>query len=107
MSKIKIKKVKASVKRAAKILDKKSKGWEKSIDISELNLQDSDYCIIGHVFGSYYSEKKKVQKIVSKIEEIDDTVLGGGNYEQFCIGHYGTLLYKAFWIKEIEKRQKS
>ena len=43
----------ASVMRGAKLLDEKSPGWHRRINLHALDLNDCQECILGQVYGEY------------------------------------------------------
>ena len=45
----------AEVARGAAWLDARSSGWERRVDLGRLDLTDCGECVLGHVFGGYYT----------------------------------------------------
>lgn len=48
------------VKKGAAILDQKFPDWIWRINIDELDIQNSKYCVLGQLFGSYTKGLKKI-----------------------------------------------
>lgn len=46
-----------TVNDAAKYLDSFYPGWFNEIDVEKLNQDDSLYCVLGQLYGSYFSEE--------------------------------------------------
>jgi hypothetical protein len=43
------------VRRGAELLDRHRPGWEWQVDIEHLNLSDTDFCLLGQLYGDYHS----------------------------------------------------
>ncbi len=48
--------LKSKVIKGAKILDALRSGWARKINMTNLDLEDCDECIIGQLFGEYLSK---------------------------------------------------
>jgi hypothetical protein len=43
------------LERAAALLDQTAPGWESRIDPLQLDMSNASFCILGQVYGSYYT----------------------------------------------------
>lgn len=41
------------IERGAALLDQNAPGWERTIDLDQLSLSSTSYCIVGQVYGDY------------------------------------------------------
>lgn len=57
------------IEKGVKKLDKKIPGWDERIDIDLLDL-GSDYdCVLGQLYGSYYSGRRELEDMGVKVGE--------------------------------------
>ena len=45
------------VRRGIALLDDKVEGWRERVSLNELDTNDCDQCVLGQLFGDYYSGK--------------------------------------------------
>lgn len=98
------------VRKGAALLDKDHKGWHREIqDIADVNMQDPNTCILGHVFGDFWDGLNIIFPMDSAGESEDTTgVLHGFNVrdaDNEVTGVRFEHLHKA-WEYEIIKRAR-
>ncbi|MEX0598368.1 MAG: hypothetical protein WD512_17910, partial [Candidatus Paceibacterota bacterium] len=91
------------------ILDKERKNWFNEIDLSELNMSHCSKCVLGQIFGSFWSDtsiyilnKLWHKKLFLSVGDVSHDL------EVYIIISYDeyTKLLKKYWITLINKRRK-
>lgn len=44
-----------AVQRGVELLDRNHPGWYNKIPLDKLHMADGDYCVLGHLYGTYYT----------------------------------------------------
>ncbi len=91
-------KIDRAVKSAARILDKAYPGWEKKIKVKNLNMQETDKCVLGQVTGGNFWG-----------HSLENVVGFGGRYDpSHCTEEKEDKFFKDLktrWIEEIKTRK--
>lgn len=90
---------KRRVERGAKLLDMEQPGWETCIDITALNIDKYDCCILGQLYNGYGEGKRLLLNGQQAIaQECGFTTL------RMDYSYSPQFLLRALWIREIRKR---
>lgn len=84
------------VRRGARLLDQKVKNWHKRIDIDRINLRCSTDCILGQIFGWYFSGRTHL-KLFEKTNS-------HGFSAAWSEGDHSNVRLRDAWIHAINRR---
>ena len=92
------------VTRGAAALDKANPGWERRVDLSKLDLQDSCRCVLGQLYGHYFDG---LMALENGSVPIDMAVTPGANLGFNARSGEPPSAYRALdeaWISFIKER---
>lgn len=70
------------IKRGLELLDTEARGWENEIDLTILDMGDSDVCILGQLYGTYRDGLEALTLSLSPEEAGFERVAGESTYTE-------------------------
>jgi hypothetical protein len=68
-----------NIKRGMELLDSTRPGWRNKIDLTLLDMNDSDFCIIGQLTGNYYDHYQDILgPVLHEYESVDQAAAAYG-----------------------------
>ena len=92
--------LKRRVNRGAQLLDEKSPGWYKDVNLTTLRMERPRYCVLGQLYKSYGSG---MDALFPVFEEYDDEFHYGFNVDSRFMLVYNHLT--KHWKKAIRERR--